>query len=382
MDFTVQTWKEQLQASFRQLKHWLTLRSGDMGHLSYGALAGCTLLPLLEYTFTAAQQGQSLPLSAVMALGSIAGGVGGNILAGQIQAWHEAATQGHTPTETDILAWLQTNLMQQEDLRAALDSMLEKLEALPQAQETLPPTDWQVFAQQLHQELRDLGSLPRFQAYLEGSGVLVQGNHNVIAAHNSIAVGGNVAGNVILGNKYEHLDPNQTDPATLRTAYLSHILDERNQLWLGGIDPRAAAEDNDRLDLSAVYTALLTESTEREQVAGSVPGLIRDVDRQPRRFSALEQLNQQRRLVLLGDPGSGKSTFVNFVTVCLAGAGLESARLNLQLLTTPLPRDDEEQGRRQRDEQPQPQPWNHGTLLPIPIVLRDFAARGLPKASQ
>lgn len=378
MEFTIQAWKNQLQASFRQLQHWLTLRSGDVGHFSYGALAGCTLLPLLEYTFTAAQQGQSLPVSAVMSLGSIAGGVGGNILAGQIQAWYEAAAQGHVPTEADILAWLQTNLMQQDDLREALDTMLEKLEALPQAQVALSAADWQSFAQEMRQEMQTLGNLPRFQAYLQGSGVLVQGKRNVVATDNSIAIGRDVQGNVIL-NQYEHLDPNQTDPAALRAAYLSHILDERNQLWLGGIDPRAAAEDNDRLDLSAVYTALLTQSTEQEHLQTST--VMRDAGRQPRRFSALEQLNRQRQLVLLGDPGSGKSTFVNFVTVCLAGSGLEHPRLNLPLLTTPLPQDDEEE-RRNRDEKPQPQPWDHGALLPIPIVLRDFAARGLPKASQ
>ena len=119
---------------------------------------------------------------------------------------------------------------------------------------------------------------------------------------------------------------------------------------------------------------------EREPTA-AVPGRGTEPDRQPRRISALQQLNQRRHLVLLGDPGSGKSTFVNFVTVCLAGAALEHPRLNLQRLTTPLPQEEEER-RRDRDEQPQPQPWDHGPLLPIPIVLRDFAARGLPAASQ
>ena len=51
-------------------------------------------------------------------------------------------------------------------------------------------------------------------------------------------------------------------PSALRKAYLSRLLAERNQLWLGGIDPRAAAEGSERLHLSAVYTALLTENSE------------------------------------------------------------------------------------------------------------------------
>ena len=245
MDFSVQDWKDQLKNSYRKLTHWLTLGPGDAVALSYGALTGCTLWPLLEYTFAAAQQGQPLPYSAFLALGAIAGSAGSNLLAGQIQAWYTAAAAGDTPTEADILHWLHENVPQQAGLRDVLDEILAGLDALPQAQAVLPQDQWATFAQQLRQELHTLGNLPRFQAYLAGSGVQVQGEGNVTAVDNSIAVGGDVHGSVTL-NKYEHLDPNQTEPAALRAAYLHHILDKRNQLWLGGIDPRAAAEDNER----------------------------------------------------------------------------------------------------------------------------------------
>ncbi|HRF93881.1 MAG TPA: hypothetical protein PLZ51_01740, partial [Aggregatilineales bacterium] len=59
------------------------------------------------------------------------------------------------------------------------------------------------------------------------------------------------------------------------------------------------------------------------------------------------------RLVLLGDPGCGKSTFVNFLALCMTGDFLypDTGWLN-----------------RLREGG-----WTHGTYLPIRIILRDFA---------
>jgi formylglycine-generating enzyme required for sulfatase activity len=144
-------------------------------------------------------------------------------------------------------------------------------------------------------------------------------------------------------------------------------------LALSGVDPALASGDQAaRLSLDAVYTALLTFTSAEEQI-------IRAYELTPisSRLSALARLNRHPRLVLLGDPGSGKTTFANFVALCLAGEALDLPGIGLDLLRAPLPRD----GRRDR-EKPGPQPWDHGALLPVRIVLRDFAARGLPKPGQ
>lgn len=181
---------------------------------------------------------------------------------------------------------------------------------------------------------------------------------------------GTLEGDIVLG-------PQQAGerPEDLRHSYLNRVLETTSRLSLTGIDPKAASESKARLNLSAVYTALLTLTPEahgrllRDELPDHEPG------GEMRRLSALEQLNRHPRLVLLGAPGSGKSTFVNFVAMCLAGEGLGLEEANLALLTAPIP---DEEGK----DQEQPQPWEHGALPPVRVVLRDFAARGLSDVGQ
>ncbi|RIK53555.1 MAG: hypothetical protein DCC57_08170 [Chloroflexi bacterium] len=132
------------------------------------------------------------------------------------------------------------------------------------------------------------------------------------------------------------------------------------------------------LTLDQVYTALLTTELVRPEEPAHPGGRRRPSPKPPapgeeRNRSAVEQLNRHARLVLLGDPGSGKSSFVNYITLCLAGELLSDRPANLALLTAPLPQSEEQDA-----EPPGPQPWDHGPLLPVRIVLRNFAATGLP----
>ncbi|PJI37864.1 MAG: hypothetical protein CTR54_22790, partial [Rhizobium sp.] len=201
-----------------------------------------------------------------------------------------------------------------------------------------------------------------------GSGAVAQGG--VAVGAGGVAVGGNVNGGIHLHNPPA---PEPFSPA-LRDAYLRRVMERCGTLSLTGIDPAAAGQrDTDpQLRLNAVYTALLTRSPRPEEVDDLEPRASKKrAEEEPLR-SALEQLDQQQRLVLQGDPGSGKSTFVNFVALCLAGEALKDGQANLRHLTAPLPDEEGKDGKKR-------QPWRHGALLPVPVVLRDFAATGLPE---
>ena len=162
----------------------------------------------------------------------------------------------------------------------------------------------------------------------------------------------------------------------LRAAYLTWLMEQVRAVPLTGVDPKSIREETRRdLDLAAVYTALMTQRTDMAEERSLRP------DREAQHLSALAVLNTEPRLALLGDPGSGKSTFINFVALCMAGALCHHPDANLRVLTAPVPGDDSA-SRHRGAEKPQPQPWDHGALLPLRVVLREFVARGLPHTSQ
>jgi len=148
------------------------------------------------------------------------------------------------------------------------------------------------------------------------------------------------------------------DSDSLRELYLREVFADCRSLQLHTIDLRTAAGEAAELELAAVFTDLdvieraYREDLDRGHYAGET------MEKPENRLPALAALSRYDRLVLLGDPGSGKSTLVNFVALCLAGAGLDDPAINLEGLG---------------------EAWSLPRLLPVRIVLRDYAARGLPQ---
>jgi formylglycine-generating enzyme required for sulfatase activity len=161
------------------------------------------------------------------------------------------------------------------------------------------------------------------------------------------------------------------DEAALQRGYLQWVMSQCRPLSLAAIDYSGEDPNVPRLWLDQVYTALranwqsrsLDEASASSDKAYSARVLVPTLHL----ASALRFVDANPCAVLLGAPGSGKSTFVNFLALCLAGELLQDPGTNLARLTAPLPDDEGE-------DQEERQGWSHSALIPVRVILRDFAA--------
>jgi hypothetical protein len=118
------------------------------------------------------------------------------------------------------------------------------------------------------------------------------------------------------------------DARELESKYLDNVLIEYGGLSLESRAREEAAPSVDPLRLERVYIALNTTDahfvrvSEEEQKRRGRAGPA-GVELKPVLLSALRAVMEARRVVLLGDPGSGKSTFAQHLCLCLAGARRE-----------------------------------------------------------
>jgi len=199
-----------------------------------------------------------------------------------------------------------------------------------------------------------------------GGVAIAEGAEAVAVGPGGVAVQGGNDGTINLGVMIQQGTRAGASERDLTRAYLARILTQADQLPLFIGDGSKA-----HIRLSSVYTALLTQRGEAEIAFedGDVRGKVQISTDRDKRLSALEVLDAEARLVLLGGPGSGKSTFVSFVALSMAGELLGLPELNLETLTAPLPKEEDD------EEDPPPQRWEQGPLLPVSVVLRDFASQ-------
>lgn len=161
------------------------------------------------------------------------------------------------------------------------------------------------------------------------------------------------------------------DTLTARERYLRAVMDDSRALRLVGLDPQAADPSRGGLTLEALYVSLDTTTSitldkktgKRLQTAAHEDAMQADefnevIVRMGREdtvkiLSALEALsdNPDKRMVLLGLPGTGKSTFARYLALRMAQAEFDRSKNITDLLPG----------------------WQGGALLPLVISLGRMA---------
>jgi len=348
MAFDLERWRSQVRAWWTEHAPRLSTASIES---AYALLSASAWLPLL------AAYAED-PGAATTVLVGITAGVGSNLVANVVQNAYDRARGGE-----------QVAGQAHEDARtrAELDAVLRATHALEAAQEALGGR-WEEFARQLVGEMAALPGRSGLIVTL-GDGTVVEGS--IVAGDVRMTEGGAFIGRDYTAIQAETVHvgaaarpPDREAEAQERAlrAYLERLVGECNVLHLRGMDPRAAdVTRRETMALAAVYTAL--DTTRRVELSDDELADLKAQGREPpkaiaegrrgerpqRPMSSLEAASRFDRLVLLGDPGAGKSTFVNHLSLRLAQAALDGGGLGA------LPG------------------WARGPLVPVRVVLRDLA---------
>ena len=310
MPFNMQLWKEDLQI---RLQGWRKRLNRAGTNSTYYFLAATSLLPVVQ----AAHSGD---WSSLAVLGTTLGGaVGTNLLANMLQKFKDKS-------DAEVAVELEKEAETTPDLKHELDTLLEALDTLKQAEHNLAMEDKSWFEKTIQEELKRIGSRVKYEVTLIVDGPIAQ-DGSVVVEPGGMYVGGDyvTAG----GTKVTAPDPREIErekDEKARIAYLERLRRHCQVLPLAALGGDESSEEDITLD--SVYieldTTLNVRAEDLEAVRKGKKGFkemesvkelqenlltIAKLQKQVLSVSLLDAVVATPRVVLLGDPGAGKSTF-------------------------------------------------------------------------
>ncbi|MCP4935223.1 MAG: SUMF1/EgtB/PvdO family nonheme iron enzyme, partial [bacterium] len=316
MKFSRDGWKKNIKKRFAG---WKPRTAQTAVNSLYLTLAATAVWPVAE-----AYLGGN-PM-AIFTLGSLLAGVGGNLLADAVLS---------VKAEKDTAVTLQKALADTPQIKDEIDAVLTELAVVEDAQNSLAADDKTWFLQTLQRELTQLGNLERYSVQLGDQAVFVDGDHNVVLGANAQQTVYNIDKQIV----HPPTPATDADDPDEMNKYLNRLLQRCNNLPIAALGGHAGLSDEVGLD--KVYIALDTRTK-----VPVVDSKRNDRFEKERPLTALEIATSTPKLVLLGDPGSGKSSFVRQLAARVAKSTLA--------LKAPLP------------------DWEH-PLLPLMLTLRELA---------
>jgi len=312
MPFTIQTWKTELRSRLQGWKNRLD-RAGI--HSVYYFIAATSLVPIVQ----AAHSGD---WGSLAVLGTALGGaVSTNLLANMVQKLKDKS-------DSDVAMELEKETQTTPELKLELDALLEALDVLKQAEHALTSEDKLWFEKTIQQELKQVSSGIKYEAKLIGNGSIAQGNDAVAVGAGGTYVKGNYyAAGVTQVSTHDPriLEQEKNDKA--RMAYLEKLRRHCQVLPLAALGGEETAEEDITLD--SVYidldTTLNVKVNDLESIRQGRKKSFKDIElvkeSQEIEIKArnkkdevvpvpvLDAVIATPKIVLLGDPGAGKSTF-------------------------------------------------------------------------
>ena len=322
MAFSIETWKAETS---KKLTGWKARFNKASVNSAYYFLAAVSFAPVVQAFYSG-------DFSALSVLGmSLGGAVGTNLLANMVQNLKDKS-------EAEIAVAIAAEVEAQPDLKPALDALLETLETLPQAANTLADEDKAWFEKTIQQELKELKSGIKigergvyFGRDAKNNIIITGDNNHLVKAKTHIE-------NQTINNAPDPKQAEKEREAEARAAYLKSLYRRCQSLPLAALGDDPNAREDVRLE--DVYIDLHTTEKVEKQKKGQeregdeirMPG--RD-DEEP--LPAFDAFLKTPKMVLLGDPGSGKSTFVrNLLAMQAQGKMLDGIPADLLPLLVTL----------------------------------------------
>jgi len=304
MPFDIKNWKE-------KINKYLSKNKEGFKRGVYYTLCGATLLP-----FAIDFQDPTSMLPAMFALGTILSNLGSDLLAGKLQDW----LGKKDPNLDSLVALLEESLAEDEKMREEMDDFLKAMGTVDQQYQQMSSDDKDWFQQTLQKELE-----------------INQSNLRVIYTEKYFEKLVVKNGDVIFGNKIVY-NYNGKDLTPLVENYYRSLASRCQRLPLGIIDEKfIKTQGNSKVGLQDIYTdldvsAIKQEVDEDEHHFGWRLARGEDGDRE----AILDAVAREDLpyIALLGNAGSGKTTFINYLTYRLLSApkGLPSILLDKPII--------------------------------------------------
>jgi formylglycine-generating enzyme required for sulfatase activity len=315
MAFDLSLWKTQMA---QRLQGWrVRMKQGGV-HSIYAFVSAAALWPVAEAI------GRHDPL-AWMALGTVVGNLGTNLIANKIQQWKDEASAAQE---------LEHEVERDAALRAELDAVLEQLGAMLVARNELPESDQAWFVEASRTELMRLGNWTRYETIISG-GVNVQAQN--------VNFGGDVVGRDKIVYYYTiYTKPagrhalSEEDFARILNEYLTWVRNAHDRARLYGLESLPTMKDRPVRTLADVFVPVTLRRfqpprrDEVEQLAREFKGemaraqaylkLVEQGQGAGDEIALAQLLTIKDRLAIIGSAGRGKSTLLAYFAASLAAA--------------------------------------------------------------